>query len=98
VEDWIKALWEAAQALGLTSRWEFWVAVLALLVVVVMAKRLGPGAWGLLKGWHDVKPEPDPLDKPPSTPMDASSGGTPASSGTIPVPGPTGPKPGEGAP
>ena len=97
MEDWVKALWEAAQQLGLTSRWEFWVAVVALLVVVVMAKRLGPGAWLLLKRWHAVTPEPDPLDHPPS-PGIPTQGGTPTGSGSIPVPGPTGPKPGEGTP
>lgn len=101
MEEWVKSAWEAAQALGLTSRWEFWAAVVAALVLYVLARRLGPPAWLLIKAkaveLHNVKPEPDPLEHPPSDPI-PTQGGTPTSSGSIPVPGPSGPQPGEGAP
>jgi hypothetical protein len=67
-EDFIKALWEAASELGLTSRWQFWVAVVALL---------------LLLAWHKVAPTPPATDgeglpvdgKAP--PMDMPEGGMP---------------------
>ena len=61
-EDFIKALWQAAADLGLVSRWEFWVAVFTLL---------------MLLAWHKVAPAPKPTDsegipldpKAPSIPM-----------------------------
>ena len=100
--DFIRAVWQAAQDLGLTSRWQFWVAVLAVLVLLVMARMLGPPALELAKRvwlyWRSLPPTPDPVEHPPSPPMDASTGSTPDHSGTIPVPGPTGPQPGQGQP
>jgi hypothetical protein len=93
-QAWVKAAWESAQQLGLTSRWEFWVAIVALLVLLILAKRLGPPGWLWL---HSLKPAPDLTDHPPSPPI-PTQGGTPTSSGSIPQPGPSGPQPGQGAP
>jgi len=91
VEEWVKTIWEGAQALGLTSRWEFWVAVVAALVLYVLARRLGPPGWLFVKAkaveLHNIKPEPDPLDHTPS-PAIPTVGGTPTSSGSIPMPPP----------
>lgn len=67
-EDFIKALWESASQMGLTSRWQFWVAVLA--VVVLLA-------------WHKVAPrvttdaEGLPSDSPKAPAIDIPEGGAP---------------------
>jgi len=65
-EDFIKALWEAASEMGLTSRWQFWMVVLALLLLVA---------------WHKVAPsvptdgEGLPVDSPKAPPIDMPPGG-----------------------
>lgn len=67
--DFIKALWEAASEMGLTSRWQFWVAVVALVLLVA---------------WHKVAPKAPPTDSegfpmnsPKAPPMDMPPGGMP---------------------
>jgi len=67
-EDFVKALWEAASEMGLTSRWQFWVAVVAML---------------LLAAWHKVAPKAPPTDAEglpmdlKAPPMDMPEGGMP---------------------
>lgn len=94
-QSFIKALWDAATSLGLTSRWEFWLAVVAV-VLLAAARKMG---WILAPGSvllpTDVK-HVDLTETPPSDPI-PTQGGTPTQSGSIPVPGPK-PPPFEGQP
>lgn len=79
-QSFIKALWDAATSLGLTSRWEFWLAVVAV-VLLAAARKMG---WILAPGSvllpTDVK-HVDLTEKPPSDPIPVPPGG-------IPQPGP----------
>ena len=73
MEEWVKSAWESAQQMGLTSRWEFWVAVVAALVLLVVAKRLGPPLWLY---WRSLPPPPDLVEHPPSPPIPVQPDGT----------------------
>lgn len=76
--DVIKALWEAAQDTGLTSRWEFWIAVVALMVLLATWKLTGPVVLAYLK---TLKPtpewDPEKGTGPLSPPMDMPKDGMP---------------------
>jgi hypothetical protein len=73
VDEWVKAAWEAAQATGLTGRWEFWAAVIAAFVLYVLVRRLGPPFWLYLRS---IPAPPDPVEKPPAPPIPVDKDGT----------------------
>ena len=73
MEEWVKTAWDAAQALGLTGRWEFWAAVVFAFLLYLLVRRLGPPMWLYLRS---IKPPPDPVENPPSPPIPLDPDGT----------------------
>lgn len=68
--DIIKAIWEAASELGLTSRWQFWAVVAAVFAIVVLRK-LG------FFPYVPTDPEGFPTSTPKAPHIDIPEGGAP---------------------